>query len=173
MVDAPLTEAAGTTERNGAVEMPAQQSGTHRITVGADPLYDTRDFVADLRAQGDPDCRAERRMNPYPNPGSGFRTVRYESKYPNAPEDNRVALNAGRPLFATVLWPFQPVALVLSSRQRFGCSTSSAQIVIRVGNGDSRPEPAVPVIYGKVSDAPQPVTHHGRKRRSKPPSIVC
>lgn len=58
MVDASLTEAAGTAEHNSAVEMLAEQPSTHRITVGTDKLYDTRDFVADLRAQGNPACRA-------------------------------------------------------------------------------------------------------------------
>ena len=49
VVDARLTEATGTAERDSAVEMVSEQPGTHRITVGADKLYDTQDFVADLR----------------------------------------------------------------------------------------------------------------------------
>ena len=49
VVDARLSEATGTAERDSAVEMVSEQPGTHRITVGADKLYDTQDFVADLR----------------------------------------------------------------------------------------------------------------------------
>ena len=49
VVDARLTEATGTAERDSAVEMVAERPGRHRITVGADKLYDTRDFVDDLR----------------------------------------------------------------------------------------------------------------------------
>jgi transposase len=45
-----LTEATGTAERDSAVAMVAERPGRHRITVGADKLYDTRDFVDDLRA---------------------------------------------------------------------------------------------------------------------------
>jgi hypothetical protein len=49
VVDGDLTEANGTAERDTATEMVAERPGTHRITVGADKLYDTNDFVADLR----------------------------------------------------------------------------------------------------------------------------
>jgi transposase len=49
VVDAQLTEANGTAERDSAVEMVAERPGTHRVTVGADKLYDTQDFVVDLR----------------------------------------------------------------------------------------------------------------------------
>jgi hypothetical protein len=41
VVDAALTEAAGTAEPNSAVEMLAEQPSTHRITVGTDKLYYT------------------------------------------------------------------------------------------------------------------------------------
>lgn len=36
-------------ERDSTVEMVAERPGTHRINVGADKFYDTRDFVDDLR----------------------------------------------------------------------------------------------------------------------------
>ncbi len=49
VVDARLTQAEGTAERDSAVAMLTERPGTHRITVGADKLYDTRGFVADLR----------------------------------------------------------------------------------------------------------------------------
>jgi transposase len=49
VVDGDLTEANGTAERDTATEMIAERPGNHRITVGADKLYDTQDFVADLR----------------------------------------------------------------------------------------------------------------------------
>ena len=43
-----LSEANGTAERDSALEMVADQPGGHPITVGADKLYDTQGFVADL-----------------------------------------------------------------------------------------------------------------------------
>jgi transposase len=49
VVDARLTEATGTAERDSAIEMLAERPGTHQITVGADKLYDTQGFVADTR----------------------------------------------------------------------------------------------------------------------------
>jgi len=49
VVDARLTEANGTEERDSAIEMLAERPGTHQITVGADKLYDTQGFVADMR----------------------------------------------------------------------------------------------------------------------------
>lgn len=50
VVDGALTQANGTAERDTAVARVTERPGQHRITVGADKLYDTRDFVADLRA---------------------------------------------------------------------------------------------------------------------------
>lgn len=49
VVDGELTGADGTAERDTAVDMVGQRPGTHRITVGADKLYDTQGFVTDLR----------------------------------------------------------------------------------------------------------------------------
>jgi transposase len=49
IVDALVTTASGTAERDAACAMLARQSGRHRATVGADKGYDTRDFVAAVR----------------------------------------------------------------------------------------------------------------------------
>ena len=46
-----LTPATGTAEREAALQMAQQRDGRdrHRVTLGADKAYDTRDFVRDLR----------------------------------------------------------------------------------------------------------------------------
>jgi hypothetical protein len=49
LVDARLTLATGTAEREAALEMVADRAGNHRITLGADKAYDAAEFVADLR----------------------------------------------------------------------------------------------------------------------------
>ena len=49
VVRARLTQANGTAERETAVEMVADLNGNHRVTVGADKGYDTREFVDALR----------------------------------------------------------------------------------------------------------------------------
>jgi transposase len=48
-VDARLTQATGTAEREAALEMVDDVPGDHRITLGADKAYDAGEFVADLR----------------------------------------------------------------------------------------------------------------------------
>jgi len=48
-VDARLTLANGTAEREAAIEMIEQIPGSHRITVGADKAFDVPDFVKRLR----------------------------------------------------------------------------------------------------------------------------
>ena len=48
-VDARLTPATGTAEREAALEMVDGVPGSHRITLGADKAYDAAQFVADLR----------------------------------------------------------------------------------------------------------------------------
>jgi transposase len=50
IVDATLTPATGTAERQAALAMLGRQPGRHRATLGADKAYDSADFVADLRA---------------------------------------------------------------------------------------------------------------------------
>jgi transposase len=50
IVDATVTPADGHGERDAAVVMIERCPGDHRITVAADKAYDTRDFVANLRA---------------------------------------------------------------------------------------------------------------------------
>src|SRR5467141_2314850 len=49
VVDARLTLATGTAEREAGLEMVAARPGNHRITLGADKAYDVAGFVADLR----------------------------------------------------------------------------------------------------------------------------
>jgi transposase len=49
VVDAELTQATGTAEREAALKMLAQIPGDGTVTVGADKGYDTRDFVARTR----------------------------------------------------------------------------------------------------------------------------
>jgi hypothetical protein len=50
IVDALLSEASGTAERDAALTMLGRQRGRRRITLGADKAYDVADFVAELRA---------------------------------------------------------------------------------------------------------------------------
>ena len=49
IVDALLTKATGTAEREAALTMLGRLDGRHRITLGADKAYDAAEFVADLR----------------------------------------------------------------------------------------------------------------------------
>ena len=49
VVDAQVTPATGTAEREAAVTMVAALGGTHRVTLGADKNYDTRGCVDALR----------------------------------------------------------------------------------------------------------------------------
>ena len=48
-VSACVTPATGTAERDAALEFAAEISGNRRVTLGGDKLYDTQDFVKDLR----------------------------------------------------------------------------------------------------------------------------
>jgi hypothetical protein len=49
VVDAMLTHATGTAEREADLDMLGRMDGRHRITPAADKAYDTADFVAALR----------------------------------------------------------------------------------------------------------------------------
>jgi transposase len=49
VVDARLTLATGTAEREAAVAMIGARAGGHRITLGGDKNYDTKGFVAEMR----------------------------------------------------------------------------------------------------------------------------
>lgn len=49
IVDATLTHATGTAEREAALDMLVRMDGRHRITLAADKACDTADFVAALR----------------------------------------------------------------------------------------------------------------------------
>jgi len=48
-VNARITRATGTAERAAALEMLEELPGDHRLTVGADKAYDTKDFVRESR----------------------------------------------------------------------------------------------------------------------------
>lgn len=50
IVDALVTPATGHGERDAGAAMIAERPGNHRITVAADKAYDTREFIATLRA---------------------------------------------------------------------------------------------------------------------------
>jgi IS5 family transposase len=50
IVDAMLTPASGTAEREAALDMLGRQTGRHRATLGADKGYDAQDFAAAVRA---------------------------------------------------------------------------------------------------------------------------
>jgi transposase len=52
IVDALVTPASGTAEREASLVMMSRRPGDHRITLGADKAYDTRDHVAELRHLG-------------------------------------------------------------------------------------------------------------------------
>jgi transposase len=49
IINAELLQANGTAERDAALVMLEQIPGEHRVTVGADKAYDTKDFVAECR----------------------------------------------------------------------------------------------------------------------------
>ncbi len=49
VVEARLTPAIGTAEREAAVAMVEELGGDGRVTLGADKAYDTADFVAEMR----------------------------------------------------------------------------------------------------------------------------
>jgi len=51
VVQATVTPATGTAEREAALALVDAQAPTRRITVGGDKNYDTRQFVQDLRAR--------------------------------------------------------------------------------------------------------------------------
>ncbi len=51
IVTTELFQANGTAERDAGLVMLEQIPGEHRVTVGADKGYDTRDFVAECRNQ--------------------------------------------------------------------------------------------------------------------------
>jgi len=49
VVNAKATLSTGKAERQAAVDLVAEMGGTHRMTIGADKGYDTREFVASMR----------------------------------------------------------------------------------------------------------------------------
>jgi IS5 family transposase len=52
VVDTQLTHATGTAEREAASGMLGDLPASGRVTVGADKLFDTQDFVAEMRRLG-------------------------------------------------------------------------------------------------------------------------
>ena len=52
VVDAMVTQATGTAERDAALLMAEAIPGDHPVTLGADKNYDTKDFVAEARNVG-------------------------------------------------------------------------------------------------------------------------
>ncbi|HUM06520.1 MAG TPA: IS5 family transposase [Terriglobales bacterium] len=50
VVDTELVQCRGTAEREAAIAMAGRAEGSHRITVGADKGYDTKDFVEQMRS---------------------------------------------------------------------------------------------------------------------------
>jgi transposase len=52
VVDAELTHATGTAEREAAQTMVGRRRRCHRVTLGGDKAYDTSDFVAEMRRLG-------------------------------------------------------------------------------------------------------------------------
>ena len=50
VVNVAMTQATGTAEREAALDMLQQTSGSRRITVGGDKNYDTKDFVTSCRS---------------------------------------------------------------------------------------------------------------------------
>ena len=73
-VDAEVTHAMGTCEREAALKMIEEIPGDHRATVGADKAYDTKDFVDQCRANNVAPHVAQKK-----NSAIDARTTRYES----------------------------------------------------------------------------------------------
>ena len=77
IVDALLTPATGTAERDASLVMISRRPGTHRITVGADKAYDTRDHVAELRHLGATPHVAQYATGPRRHSAIDARTTRH------------------------------------------------------------------------------------------------
>jgi hypothetical protein len=61
VVDATLTRATGTAEREAALTMLDRRKGKGRIPLGADKAHDVADFVGALRTRNDAAHRGQRR----------------------------------------------------------------------------------------------------------------
>ena len=84
IVDAMLTPATGTAEREAAEAMLGRQPGRHRITLGADKAYDTAGFVAGLRALN------VTRTSPRTRPAGARRSTLGPRAIPAMPSSQRV-----------------------------------------------------------------------------------
>jgi len=79
-VNARITEASGTAERQAAADMLGELPGKQRITLGADKAYDTKDFVKQVRGMG---------VTPH---------VAQNNKNRSSAIDNRTTRHAGYPV---------------------------------------------------------------------------
>jgi transposase len=77
IVNATVTPADGHGERDAALVMVAAIPGGHRITVAGDKAYDTRDFVATVRAMGATPHVAQYRPTPHRRSAIDGRTTRH------------------------------------------------------------------------------------------------
>ncbi len=59
VVDSTLTTATGTAEREATASMLGARPTGGRITVGADKLFDTKDFIAEMVAGAKPRARVD------------------------------------------------------------------------------------------------------------------
>ena len=72
-----VTPADGHGERDAAVRMVGDLRGRHRITVAGDKAYDTRDFIANLRAMAATPHVAQYPVTPHRGSAIDRRTVRH------------------------------------------------------------------------------------------------
>lgn len=77
LVDALVTPATGTAERDASIVMISRRAGTHPITVGADKAYDTRDHVNELRQLGATPHVAQYAVGPRRHSAIDGRTTRH------------------------------------------------------------------------------------------------
>lgn len=77
IVNATVTAADGYGEREAALVMVAGLAGRGRLTVAGDKAYDTRDFVANLRAAGATPHVAQYRATPHRRSAIDGRTTRH------------------------------------------------------------------------------------------------
>ncbi len=113
VVGARLTHATGTAEREAAISMVEDVRGRHRITVGADKAYDTKDFVAEIeRPWRRPACGSEHHQPPfrdrwadYPaywisgepaHPQTDRGSLRLDQRRRRLPQDRSSRFGAGR-----------------------------------------------------------------------------
>jgi transposase len=77
IINATVTPADGHGERDAAVQMVGDLPGRHRITIAADKAYDTRDFIANLRAMSATPHVAQYSVTAHRGSAIDGRTVRH------------------------------------------------------------------------------------------------